>query len=366
MGIYDRDWYRGEQKSPSGGDNRKISHEDAERLKRMMGGNSNEPPKVDPKYRFEFAGDPAAGNNRRSSNGYDPTYGCGYESSSTVKQGGWSKSHHRLRIKLPSFIVSVAVICYLIAVGYNVITVSKNLNEDFIKKNSFSIAFEVGSRLGLAQALGIIGNVLTNDTSSIWQDSRALREFNNVLFDWYAPIKWPPVLIISKQVGWLVIKSRAKTNITISRMNTVNTSFYDYAYVKSDALNVRSGPSANYRVLAVLSMNSKVQVINKTGVWWRIKYENAEGYVHSEYLSDSIVTVNKSRTERRETNSQAVLVPTVTVMREPGEGTTRSHKFQQEWEEAYDRAPPVLPSGLVLPGGETVEERVRSGRVYGK
>ena len=169
MGIYDRDWYRGEQKSPH--DNRKISREDAERLRRMMeGGSPNEPPKVDPKYRFEFA-DRATGSNRQASNGYDPTYGCGYESF-TVKPGGRYKNRG-LGMKPLSFIILAAVISYTIAVGYNVVTRNNNLNEDFLRKNSFSLAFEVGSRLGLAQTLGIIGNALTNDASSIWQDSRA-------------------------------------------------------------------------------------------------------------------------------------------------------------------------------------------------
>ena len=369
MGIYDRGWYRDEQKSPYEGDNRKVSREDAERLRRMVEGASpNEPPKVDPKYRFEFAGSPT-GSSGQPSNGYDPTYGCGYESSSTVK-------HHRIRrlqMKLSSFIVLVVVIGYTIAVGYNVKTISKNLNDEFLSKNSISIAFEVGSRLGFAQTLGIIGNVLTNDTSSIWQDSRVLKEFNNVLFDWYAPIKWTPVLSVSKQFGWLVIKNRIKMNTTVSRPNTVNTSSNDYAYVKSDALNVRSGPSANYRVLAVLSVKSKVQVINKTGTWWKIKYGNTEGYVHSEYLSDKITQVNEAhRHERRVTQPQETNVRTVApaqaspIIVEPGYGTTRSWQYQREWEEAYELAPPLIPSNLILPSGETIEERVRSGNIHGK
>ena len=45
----------------------------------------------------------------------------------------------------------------------------------------------------------------------------------------------------------------------------------------------------------------------------------------------------------------------------PGMGTTRDPEFQREWEKAYNRAPPVIPPGLVLPGGQTVEERARSG-----
>jgi len=53
MNIYDRDWYKeGNKKTPSG---------------------SNEPPKVDPKYKFESVG---------GFKGYDPTYGCGDTSSS--------------------------------------------------------------------------------------------------------------------------------------------------------------------------------------------------------------------------------------------------------------------------------------------
>jgi len=367
MGIYDRDWFRGEQKSPN--DNRKVSREDAERLRRMVEGASpNEPPKVDPKYRFEFAGSPT-GSGGQPSNGYDPTYGCGYESSSTVKQGGRYKTRG-LSMKLSSFIVLTVVICYTIAVGYNVIAVSKNLNDEFLSKNSISIAFEVASRLGFAQTLGIIGNALTND-ASIWQNSAALREFNNVLFDWYAPIKWPPVLSVSKQVGLLVIKNRAKTNTTVSKPNTVNTSSYDYAYVKSNALNVRSGPSANYRVLAVLSINSKVQVINKTDTWWKIKYGNTEGYVHSEYLGDKLTQVNEAprpegvEAKPQETNLRAV-VPTPSTVTSSGMGTTRSWQYQREWEEAYELAPPVIPSNLRLPSGETVEERVRSGNIHGK
>jgi uncharacterized protein YgiM (DUF1202 family) len=66
--------------------------------------------------------------------------------------------------------------------------------------------------------------------------------------------------------------------------NSSQTNDSDYAYVKSNGLNVRSGPSANNRVLATLKMNSRVQVLNKTGAWWKIKYENIEGYVNSAYL----------------------------------------------------------------------------------
>jgi len=50
-------------------------------------------------------------------------------------------------------------------------------------------------------------------------------------------------------------------------------------------------------------------------------------------------------------------------------GTTRDYEFQREYEEAvreYDLTHPSLPPGLVLPSGETIQERIDSGRVYGK
>jgi hypothetical protein len=43
---------------------------------------------------------------------------------------------------------------------------------------------------------------------------------------------------------------------------------------------------------------------------------------------------------------------------DPYAGTTRSHQFQNEYEEAKRNAPSSpLPLGLILPSGETVAER---------
>jgi uncharacterized protein YraI len=129
-----------------------------------------------------------------------------------------------------------------------------------------------------------------------------------------------------------------------------------YMLVNSDALNVRKGPSADHDVAGQLKRGDRVQVLNSSGQWWRIKSGNIEGYVNSAYL------INEDKAPPAPV-SQLPVRPTAT---EPGMGTTRSAQYQREWEEAYDRAPPTLPSGLVLPSGETVEERVQSGRVYGK
>ncbi|MDR2149439.1 MAG: hypothetical protein LBO67_01180 [Spirochaetaceae bacterium] len=108
------------------------------------------------------------------------------------------------------FLLFVGLMCYIVAVGYNIVTIS-NLDEKTLEKNGVSITVELASRLGVVQTLGILGDMLrTDDTASVLKDGRALREFTYVLFDWYAPIKWSPILSVSKEIGWLVLQNKLK------------------------------------------------------------------------------------------------------------------------------------------------------------
>jgi hypothetical protein len=108
--------------------------------------------------------------------------------------------------QMVKFVIFVGLICYIAAVGYNIVTINK-LDEETLQKNGVSITLEVASRLGIVQTLGIIGELLsTGDPESVLKDGRALREVSNVIFDWYAPIKWSPVLALSKEIGWLIIQ----------------------------------------------------------------------------------------------------------------------------------------------------------------
>jgi hypothetical protein len=57
-----------------------------------------------------------------------------------------------------------------------------------------------------------------------------------------------------------------------------------HAYVNVDRLNFRTGPSTSYRIIRVLTKNTRIEVISSFGTWWKIKYGNVEGYVNSRYL----------------------------------------------------------------------------------
>jgi len=76
------------------------------------------------------------------------------------------------------------------------------------------------------------------------------------------------------------IKSNG-TGTTVSRNQTSSTRFM---LVNSDALNVRRGSSADHAVVGQLSKNTRVQVLDSSGQWWKVRAGNIEGYVNSEYL----------------------------------------------------------------------------------
>lgn len=52
----------------------------------------------------------------------------------------------------------------------------------------------------------------------------------------------------------------------------------------SDGLNVRSGPGTDYSILYVLENRAVVDVIEASGIWYKISYNGQQGYAHSDYL----------------------------------------------------------------------------------
>jgi uncharacterized protein YgiM (DUF1202 family) len=57
-----------------------------------------------------------------------------------------------------------------------------------------------------------------------------------------------------------------------------------YAYVITDALNVRAGPSVDSEIVGRLTKDERVEIVDNSEQWRKIKSENIEGYVDSDYL----------------------------------------------------------------------------------
>ena len=70
-----------------------------------------------------------------------------------------------------------------------------------------------------------------------------------------------------------------------SRSSSSSQSSGDYMLVNADSLNVRKGPSADHEAVGVVARNARVEVLERSGQWWKIRYGNIEGYVNSSYLS---------------------------------------------------------------------------------
>jgi len=56
--------------------------------------------------------------------------------------------------------------------------------------------------------------------------------------------------------------------------------------VNADPLNVRSGPSSEHALVGQLKRNTRVEVLDSSGKWWKIRAGSVEGYVNSSLLAE--------------------------------------------------------------------------------
>ena len=58
-----------------------------------------------------------------------------------------------------------------------------------------------------------------------------------------------------------------------------------YGVVKvNTSLNVRQGPGTQYKVIGSLTNNTKIEILEQTGDWYKMKAGNLTGYVSKEYV----------------------------------------------------------------------------------
>ena len=69
------------------------------------------------------------------------------------------------------------------------------------------------------------------------------------------------------------------------------------------ALNVRSGAGTNYSVIGSLSNGAKVEIVETSGTWYKIKYGSGYGYVSKDYVTVSTDSGNNSGSSGSGNNS---------------------------------------------------------------
>jgi len=111
-------------------------------------------------------------------------------------------------LKFIKIAILVAVIAFIIAVGINFYKLYQLDKDGEFNRNYIKISIEVVKRLNPGIS-GVISSALSGDIfAAVGGEERLVREFSNVICDWYAPIKWPPILNTSKEIWWLIYKNK--------------------------------------------------------------------------------------------------------------------------------------------------------------
>ena len=74
-----------------------------------------------------------------------------------------------------------------------------------------------------------------------------------------------------------------------------------------NSLNIRSGPSTTYKVLSKTYKNSVIEIISKSGPWYKIKTSsNIEGWVNSKYIGSYTQSSNETKTKELTTQNSSI------------------------------------------------------------
>jgi len=137
-------------------------------------------------------------------------------------------------------------------------------------------------------------------------------------------------------------------------------------------LNVRANASTSSKVLTKLSSGTVVTVISESNGWSKIKVNNVEGYVSSEYLAEKVSNISDSVSEKNYTNYHLTLDEMTNIQLKANPQTDKQYDtYIREDAVAFKSADStkatVLGSGWRLRGGAgtdfSVVSTLSSGQV---
>ena len=101
--------------------------------------------------------------------------------------------------------------------------------------------------------------------------------------------------------------------LSLSSLLFINMSFAaNTAKVKVETANLREQPSQDAKILELASMGEEVEVLEKSGDWYKVKYKNITGYVRSDLIevaqttSANVETVSAITDNNEETTTENV------------------------------------------------------------
>lgn len=101
--------------------------------------------------------------------------------------------------------------------------------------------------------------------------------------------------------------------LSLSSLLFINMSFAaNTAKVKVETANLREQPSQDAKILELASMGEEVEVLEKSGDWYKVKYKNITGYVRSDLIevaqttSANVETTSETADNKEETTTENV------------------------------------------------------------
>lgn len=88
--------------------------------------------------------------------------------------------------------------------------------------------------------------------------------------------------------------------------------------VTASSINVRSGPGTNFPSIGGLTLNTRVNVLEKSGLWYRIHFGSLIGFVHGDFLRVTISPTVTNNMPNQSLGTAVVTVSSLNVRTGPG------------------------------------------------
>ena len=85
--------------------------------------------------------------------------------------------------------------------------------------------------------------------------------------------------------GWVFKTSIERTDKTTTTTTDTTITSENVVTVNTNAVNIREKPSTSSDILGSVSKGRKLEVINKSGDWTQVKFNNVKGYILSRFVS---------------------------------------------------------------------------------
>ncbi|MBP3914804.1 N-acetylmuramoyl-L-alanine amidase, partial [Clostridium sp.] len=151
---------------------------------------------------------------------------------------------------------------------------SNNSNATTIQTGTIKVNGALNVRSGAGTSYSVIGSLSNGAKVEIVETSGS----------WYKIKYGSGYGYVSKD--YVTVSSTSNSDSSSSSNNNTSTTTTQTGTVKvNGALNVRSGAGTSYSVIGSLSNGAKVEIVETSGSWYKIKYGSGYGYVSKDYVT---------------------------------------------------------------------------------